>query len=323
MVTLEDREGTGTIGLIAVAPGREGKGLGLFLVRAAQGWFADEGFRRGRVVTQAANDLNFTFVIYESQGDRLVRQLHERLIQSIGSDRVLGPTWQQLFAEKKPAAQALNWWEEPRKRLRLIDIAAREAAAFVYDAATLDAAIAALQGVRSVTRWAYSMKANGHPQILRRMYEAGLTLECVSQGELEHAFAVVPDLDPERVLFTPNFAPRAEYEYGFAKGVRVTLDNLYPLKMWPEVFRGRELFVRIDPGFGRGHHQHVRPGMVACPADEHPNDIIHCHPLLHTHNTVQRPRNCTQARQTYVFWRGCESNWVDRVQQKERSKEER
>ena len=52
------------------------------------------------LVTQAANDLNFTFVIDESQGDRLVQQLHERLIQSIGSDRVLGPTWPQLFAEK-------------------------------------------------------------------------------------------------------------------------------------------------------------------------------------------------------------------------------
>jgi diaminopimelate decarboxylase/aspartate kinase len=214
------------------------------------------------LVTQAANDLNFTFVIDESQGDRLVHQLHERLIQGIGSDKVLGPTWQQLFSEQKSAAPAVNWWEEPQKRRRLMDIAARESAAFVYDTATLDAAIAAVQRVRSVKRWAYSMKANWHPQILRRVYAAGLTVECVSQGELAHAFASVPGLDPERVLFTPNFAPRAEYEYGFAKGVRVTLDNLYPLKMWPDVFRGREIFLRIDPGFGRGHHQHVRTGGV-------------------------------------------------------------
>lgn len=214
------------------------------------------------LVTQAANDLNFTFVIDESQGDRLVQQLHERLIQSIGSDKVLGPTWQQLFSEKNGAAPAVNWWEAPRNRRRLIDIATRESAAFVYDAKTLDAAIAAVQRVKSVKRWAYAMKANWHPQILRRVYAAGLSLECVSQGELEHAFASVPALDPERVLFTPNFAPRAEYQYGFAKGVRVTLDNLYPLKMWPEMFRGREIFLRIDPGFGRGHHQHVRTAGV-------------------------------------------------------------
>jgi diaminopimelate decarboxylase/aspartate kinase len=214
------------------------------------------------LVTQAANDLNFTFVIDESQGDRLVQQLHERLIQSIGSDKVLGPTWQQLFSEERSAPPPLNWWEEPQARRRLIDIATRESAAFVYDSATLDEAIRAVQGVKSVKRWAYAMKANWHPHILRRMVAAGLTLECVSQGEIDHAFGSVPGLDPRRVLFTPNFAPRAEYEYGFAKGVHVTLDNLYPLKMWPEVFRGREIFLRIDPGFGRGHHSHVRTGGV-------------------------------------------------------------
>jgi bifunctional diaminopimelate decarboxylase / aspartate kinase len=214
------------------------------------------------LVTQAANDLNFTFVIDESQGDRLVQQLHERLIQGIGSDTVLGPTWQQLFAEEKRAAPPKNWWEHPYKRRRLIDIAERESAAFVYDPETLDSAISAVQGVSSVRRWAYAMKANWHPEILRRVYAAGLTLECVSQGELEHAFASVPALDPERVLFTPNFAPRAEYQYGFAKGVRVTLDNLHPLKAWPEMFHGKDIFLRIDPGFGRGHHSHVRTGGV-------------------------------------------------------------
>ncbi|MDP9013248.1 MAG: bifunctional aspartate kinase/diaminopimelate decarboxylase [Pseudomonadota bacterium] len=210
------------------------------------------------LVTQAANDLNFTFVIDESQGDRLVHQLHERLIQSIGSDKVLGPTWQQLFALQPSAAAAVNWWEQPHKRRRLCEIAKRESAAFVYDMATLDAAIAQVKRVGSVARWAYAMKANWHPDILRRVYAAGLLLECVSQGEIEHAFGAVPDLAPQRVLFTPNFAPRAEYEFGLAAGVRVTLDNLYPLKMWPELFRDQEIFLRIDPGFGRGHHQHVR-----------------------------------------------------------------
>jgi diaminopimelate decarboxylase/aspartate kinase len=215
------------------------------------------------LVTQAANDLNFTFVIDESQGDRLVQQLHERLIQSIGSDRVLGPTWEQLFSDRsRSSAPPKYWWEQPHKRSALLEIAARESAAYVYDSETLDAAIAAVRGVKSVGRWAYAMKANWHPEILRKMYDAGLTLECVSQGELTHAFASVPALDPKRVLFTPNFAPRAEYEFGFAKGVRVTLDNLYPLKMWPEVFRGREIFLRIDPGFGRGHHSHVRTAGV-------------------------------------------------------------
>jgi diaminopimelate decarboxylase/aspartate kinase len=188
-----------------------------------------------------------------------VQQLHERLIQSIGSDKVLGPTWLQLFAPPaNPAPAALNWWEESSKRQQLLDIAARESAAFVYDLPSVDAAAAALRGVRSIARWAYAMKANWHAEILRRVYAAGLALECVSRGEIEHAFAQVPGLSPARILFTPNFAPRAEYDFGFAQGVRVTLDNLYPLKAWPEVFAGRDIFVRVDPGTGRGHHHHVR-----------------------------------------------------------------
>jgi diaminopimelate decarboxylase/aspartate kinase len=211
------------------------------------------------LVTQAANDLNFTFVVDEGQGDRLVRQLHERLIQNIGSDKVLGPTWEQLFCAGGAVSETRQgWWENPLKRAQLLEIGARESAAFVYDGATLDASIAALCRVKSIKRFAYAMKANWHPQILRRIHAAGISIECVSRGEIEHAFACIADLQPERVLFTPNFAPRSEYQYGFEKGVRVTLDNLYPLKMWPQIFRGREIFVRIDPGTGRGHHSHVR-----------------------------------------------------------------
>jgi diaminopimelate decarboxylase/aspartate kinase len=36
------------------------------------------------------------------------------------------------------------------------------------------------------------------------------------------------------------------------------VDNDYALKAWPEIFRGREIFVRVDTGVGRGHHHHVR-----------------------------------------------------------------
>src|SRR5262249_31101169 len=135
------------------------------------------------LVTQAANDLNFTFVIDEAQSDRLVRQLHERLIHNIGVDEVMGPTWEQLFAAKAAAkSPPPTWWETPAKRQELLRIAAREGAAYVYDGATLDEAIAQLKAVKSVTHWAYAMKANWHADILRRIHAAGIAIECVSQG---------------------------------------------------------------------------------------------------------------------------------------------
>jgi diaminopimelate decarboxylase/aspartate kinase len=44
--------------------------------------------------------------------------------------------------------------------------------------------------------------------------------------------------------------------------VWLTLDNLHPLRHWGELFRGREILVRIDTGYGRGHHDHVRTAGV-------------------------------------------------------------
>jgi len=80
----------------------------------------------------------------------------------------------------------------------------------------------------------------------------------VSIGELDRVRKVLPELATERVLFTPNFAPRSEYETAVARGVTITLDNLYPLQHWPEVFRGRKVVLRVDTGVGYGHHAHVR-----------------------------------------------------------------
>jgi diaminopimelate decarboxylase/aspartate kinase len=65
------------------------------------------------------------------------------------------------------------------------------------------------------------------------------------------------------VLFTPSFAPRAEYEAAFALGVTVTLDNVEALHHWPDTFRGRALWLRIDLGRGDGHHAKVVTGGAA------------------------------------------------------------
>ncbi|HEX7417335.1 MAG TPA: bifunctional aspartate kinase/diaminopimelate decarboxylase [Steroidobacteraceae bacterium] len=208
------------------------------------------------LVSQAANDLNFTFVVDEAQGDRLVDQLHELLVRPTAGDRVLGPTWEQLFAHAPAAARPTPWWETQRQAL--LGEARARSAAFVYHLPTVAHAARALTGLRSVSRVFYAMKANPHPQLLRAIYDGGLGIECVSRGELEAAFAAIPQLDGRRVLFTPNFAPREEYAFGFERGVMVTLDNLYMLQAWPELLRGREVLLRVDPGTGRGHHQHVR-----------------------------------------------------------------
>jgi len=212
------------------------------------------------LVSQAANDLNFTFVVDESQGDRLVDQLHELLIPRSRTDRALGPTWDQLFAPTQAAAVARKapWWKLRREDLqRLMD--GRDCA-YVYDRATLLQAARALKGVKSAARVLYAMKANPHPELLQLFHAQGLDFDCVSRGEVEHLVKAVPTIDRSRILYTPNFISRDEYLWAFAQGVQMTLDSQFAIENWPKVFAGKDLFVRIDGGVGRGHHRHVRTG---------------------------------------------------------------
>ena len=209
------------------------------------------------LVSQAANDLNFTFVVDENQGDRLVDQLHELLIRPVLGERVLGPTWTQLFSKAPPSASPAEPWWRARPQ-RLIEALGTREAAYVYDLESVSAAARALHALEPVSRVHYAMKANPHPAVLRTVAAAGLDFECVSRGELERVFAEFPALDPARVLYTPNFASRDEYRWALGRGVQVTVDSLHALTEWGELWRGREIFVRIDTGVGAGHHHHVR-----------------------------------------------------------------
>jgi hypothetical protein len=54
--------------------------------------------------------------------------------------------------------------------------------------------------------------------------------------QLRFVGKLFPGLSPSRLLFTPNFAGRGEYEEAYKIGATVNLDNLYPLERWPEVW---------------------------------------------------------------------------------------
>jgi len=108
---------------------------------------------------------------------------------------------------------------------------------------SIEAAVAALRSLKSVDAVFYAMKANANPEILKLVHDRGLNLECVSPGEIARVLEVLPNLDRKRILFTPNFAPRAEYEHALEQGVWVTLDNLFPVKNWAKLFKGKDLFV--------------------------------------------------------------------------------
>lgn len=158
--------------------------------------------------------------------------------------------------DNPPVIAAASWWRT--RRSELLERLGDRDCAYVYDLATVRARARALTALRSIGRVLYAIKANPHPAILRAVADEGLAFECVSPGEIARVLAAVPGIACDRLLFTPNFAPRAEYRSACEAGVGLTIDNLYALRVWPELFAGRDLFVRIDTGRGRGHHRMVQ-----------------------------------------------------------------
>ncbi|MFN3835509.1 MAG: bifunctional aspartate kinase/diaminopimelate decarboxylase [Glycocaulis sp.] len=217
------------------------------------------------LVSQAANDLNFTVVVddgedtRDSYGRQLAKRLHQSLISSAAQSAVFGPSWAEITApavSAAPAQGALPWWVE--KRAALLEKAPAEGGLYVYDRETVSARSRAVAGLNTVSRAWYAMKANPHPELLKAVRAAGLGFECVSMGEVARVRETFPDIAPDEILFTPNFAPRAEYEAALALGTHITIDGLHPLKEWPELFRDREIILRVNPDTPRGHHAHVR-----------------------------------------------------------------
>ncbi len=217
--------------------------------------FEDE---KVHMICQSARDLNLTFVVDDGQADRLVTRLHSLLFSGLAEDETIGQTWQQQRGESpsKPQPIQSRWWADCRERL--LEIAAEQSPVYVYDRETLKARAQSLLTLEAVDRVFYAIKANPNPEILRLFRELGLGFECVSPGELVHLARLFPDLEGGELLYTPNFASRQDYEIGFEMGAQVTLDNLEPLESWPHLFEAREIFLRMDPGKGGGHHRHVR-----------------------------------------------------------------
>ncbi|KAL6062148.1 aspartate kinase [Balamuthia mandrillaris] len=190
--------------------------------------------------------------------------------------------------EQKRKSQRYQWWQRKAETLLEITTEARQAGEsstdglggegedslvwkdvlaadptplYVYDQETIVEVVTKLKTeLACVDRFFYAVKANPYPKVLQTLYELGLGFECVSPGELQHVLQLFPELSPGRgrLLFTPNFVSRREYELAFRVGAVVTLDSLYPLQHWPDIFRNREVMIRVDPMMREGHHNHVK-----------------------------------------------------------------
>ncbi len=209
------------------------------------------------LLSQAANDLNLSFVIDSEGHEKLVSDIHQQLFDTSYENETFGPTWLEQFGDQKSEHVKLPiWWKKNKKKL--ISIGKKENSAYVYFAPKIKEQVEKISAVKSLDKVFYSIKANSHPEILKLIYGMGCGLECVSIDELKFVEKHIPKIKNDRVLFTPNFSSKEEYLFAFKKKYFVTVDNEYSLKQWPEVFKNQKIFLRVDPGKGKGHHAYVQ-----------------------------------------------------------------
>jgi bifunctional diaminopimelate decarboxylase / aspartate kinase len=90
---------------------------------------------------------------------------------------------------------------------------------YLYNEKEVERAVEALRtNLKSIDKIFYAIKANPHPRILQMLNGLGLGFECVSPGEVRHVMRHCPSLDPQRLLFTPNFASKDEYQWALQLG---------------------------------------------------------------------------------------------------------
>lgn len=218
------------------------------------------------LVSQAASDLDLTFVVDEVHADRLLLTLHQRLLDQANSPE-LGPAWRE-------DAPAPSRWMQHREKL--LAAANGGTPLYVHDLSEVQNRAQSFAQL-PLHQAFFAMKACPLPEVLSAVASEGLGIECVSIGELRLARQAAP---AAKLLFTPNFAPRAEYEAAYSMGATVTIDGLHPVQQWGELLQGKSALVRVDPGHGRGHHRHVRTAGAASkfgiPIDELPSFARAC-----------------------------------------------
>ena len=208
-------------------------------------------------MSQSSTDLNIAFVMDNEQAINIVTKLHGILFKGSKETSVFGRTWDELFERKsKVSINRKSWWNE--KKDQLFNLMKDDNARYVYDLSVVRGQIEKLKTMKAIDQIFYAMKANNCPEILKLMYESKVGFECVSIEELSKIIELFPEISMNKIIFTPNFSSKSEYERAFEWGVNVTLDNLYPLEQWGSLFKNREVFLRIDPEVGHGHHEFVQ-----------------------------------------------------------------
>lgn len=127
---------------------------------------------------------------------------------------------------------------------------------FVYDGGTIRTRIDELRERFDLVR--YAQKANSNLSVLELVRQAGCAVDAVSAGEVERALAA--GFRRDQIVFTSDLFDRAALECVARHRVRVNLGSPDMIEQYAALGAGREVTLRVNPGFGAGHAPGVTTG---------------------------------------------------------------
>ncbi len=130
---------------------------------------------------------------------------------------------------------------------------------YVYDASVIRRQIERLRQFDVIR---YAQKANSNIAILDLMRREGVVVDAVSAGEVFRAQAAGFGLqgDPCPVVYTADIFDREALELVVEQNIRANVGSPDMISQLGQRSPGREITLRINPGFGHGHTQKTNTG---------------------------------------------------------------
>jgi diaminopimelate decarboxylase len=130
---------------------------------------------------------------------------------------------------------------------------------YVYDKNRIVEKIADLRGFDVIR---YAVKANSNLAILDLCRRQGVLVDAVSAGEMHRAMAVgfLPSGDPPPIVYTADIFDRDSLAAVIEQGIHVNCGSPDMIDQYGERAPGREITLRLNPGFGHGHSLKTNTG---------------------------------------------------------------
>jgi len=126
---------------------------------------------------------------------------------------------------------------------------------FVYDRAVIEKRIADLEPFPVIR---YAQKANSNLAILALMRRHGIVIDAISAGEIHRALRA--GYQPADIVYTADVFDRAGLAMVEELNIRTNCGSADMIRQLGARCPGREITLRINPGFGHGHSLKTNTG---------------------------------------------------------------